>query len=117
MNDRGPDAERVEDVEGCLTGFVRLSIMGLSEKGMQPFHLHDSISICNGELYGFRPVKKELEKDYTFESESDCEIILPLYEKYGTGMFSLLDAEYAMVIYDAKADTWIASRDPIDLFR
>ena len=48
-------------------------------------------------------------------SDSDCEIILPLYEKYGTGMFEKLDAEYAMVFYDAKEKTWIASRDPIGI--
>ena len=115
LNDRGPDAQRIEIVEGCPVGFARLAIMGLNEEGMQPFHLKGSVSVCNGELYGFRPVKKELEKEYTFVSDSDCEIILPLYEKYGTDMFAELDAEYAMVFYDAKEKTWIASRDPIGI--
>ena len=41
--------------------------------------------------------------------------LMPLYEKYGVGMFAKLDAEYAMVIYDAKEGTWIASRDPIGI--
>lgn len=115
LNDRGPDAQRIEIVDGCPVGFARLAIMGLHEEGMQPFHLHGSASVCNGELYGFRPVKAELEKEYTFMSDSDCEIILPLYEKYGTGMFKKLDAEYAMVFYDASEKTWIASRDPIGI--
>lgn len=115
LNDRGPDAQRIEIVDGCPIGFARLAIMGLHEEGMQPFHLHRSVSVCNGELYGFRPVKKELEKDYTFMSNSDCEIILPLYEKYGTDMFAKLDAEYAMVFYDAAEKSWIASRDPIGI--
>ena len=52
--------------------------------------------VCNGELYGFRPVKKALEdKGYVFHSDSDCEILLPLYEEYGTDMFAMLDAEFA----------------------
>ena len=58
---------------------------------------------CNGELYGFHPVKAELEAEgYTFESDSDCEIILPLYYKYGLDMFRHLDAEFAMILYDSR---------------
>lgn len=115
LDDRGPDDSRMETVNGCPVGFDRLAIMGLTPEGMQPFHMGDDVSVCNGELYGFRPVKKELEKKYTFHSDSDCEIILPLYKEYGTGMFNRLDAEYAMVLYIAEEDTWIASRDPIGI--
>ena len=75
--------------------------MGLTESGMQPFVLKNNVVVCNGEIYNFRFLKKQLIKDgYSFESESDCEILLPLYEKYGTSMFKMLDAEYACVIYD-----------------
>ena len=74
------------------------------------------MAVCNGELYGFRPLKKELEaKGYTFASESDCELILPLYREYGVEMFAKLDAEFAMIIYDAKADRLVAARDPIGI--
>ena len=45
---------------------------------------------CNGELYGFRPLKRQLtEKGYEFKSGSDCEIILPLYREYGLSMFEI----------------------------
>ena len=114
---RGPDATRLEKVgsASCL-GFHRLAIMGLHEAGMQPFYLGGDAAVCNGELYGFRPVKKALEaKGYTFRSESDCEIILPLWKEYGTQMFSKLDAEFAMVIYDAASDSLVAARDPIGI--
>ena len=57
---RGPDMTRIMRVGGGLMGFQRLSIMGLSEAGMQPFLLDGSAVVCNGELYGFRPVKKQL---------------------------------------------------------
>ncbi|MBR3555648.1 MAG: asparagine synthase B [Oscillospiraceae bacterium] len=113
---RGPDMSRVEKAgEGCLC-FHRLAIMGLHEEGMQPFHLGEDMCVCNGELYLFRPLKKELEDDgYTFVSGSDCEIILPLYREYGLGMFAKLDAEFAMVIYDGAKKQFIAARDPIGI--
>ena len=60
--------------------------------------------------------KKELEADgYTFESDSDCEIILPLYYKYGLDMFNHLDAEFAMILYDSRKKWLIAARDPIGI--
>ena len=113
---RGPDAEKVIDTGNGLMGFQRLSIMGLTEAGMQPFSLNGNFLVCNGEIYGFRPLKEELiGKGYHFASDSDCEILLPLYEEYGTRMFSMLDAEYALVLYDAASGSFIAARDPIGI--
>ena len=113
---RGPDMSRMEKAGRGMLGFHRLAIMGLHEEGMQPFHLGGDMAVCNGELYGFRPLKKELEaKGYTFASESDCELILPLYREYGVEMFAKLDAEFAMIIYDAKTDRLVAARDPIGI--
>ena len=112
---RGPDMDRMEDFDGGVMGFQRLSIMGLTESGMQPFNLNGNKLVCNGEIYGFRPIKAELEKEYTFASDSDCEILLPMYEKYGPEMFQKLDAEYALIIYDAKRKSLVAARDPIGI--
>lgn len=113
---RGPDMSQTIKTEAGILGFHRLAIMGLEESGMQPFEMDGSYAICNGELYGFRTLKKELEeKNYQFKSGSDCEIILPLYQEYGLEMFRLLDAEFAMVIYDGKNKHIIAARDPIGI--
>lgn len=112
---RGPDMQRITEYDGVILGFERLAIMGLTEEGMQPFELHGNAVVCNGELYGFRSLKKELEKEYTFVSDSDCELLLPMYEKYGTEMFAKLDAEFACVIYDAEKKALIAARDPIGI--
>lgn len=114
---RGPDMQRITEYgEDVILGFERLAIMDLSEVGMQPFELGKNAVVCNGELYGFRTLKEELEADgYTFKSDSDCELLLPLYEKYGTEMFVKLDAEYACVIYDGEKDELIAARDPIGI--
>ena len=72
--------------------------------------------VCNGELYGFRPLRTYLEGlGYTFASDSDCEIFLPLYERLGCAMFPLLDAEFALVISDGSTDSLVAARDPIGI--
>ena len=112
---RGPDDSRIIDTGRGLLGFHRLAIMGLHPEGMQPFRLGKSYVVCNGEIYGFEKIKKELSAKYTFESDSDCEILLPLYTEYGTDMFAMLDAEYALIIYDGETDEYIAARDPIGI--
>lgn len=113
---RGPDDQKVIETEFGYFGFARLAIMGLTDEGMQPFKRDENYVICNGEVYGFRKLKKELEqRGYTFESESDCEVLLPLYREYGLDMFSHLDAEYACVIYDAESNRVIAARDQIGI--
>ena len=113
---RGPDSERIiSPEENLYLAFQRLSIMGIDERGMQPFEHKGRYSITNGEIYGFRAIRSELEAEgYRFISDSDCETVLYLYEKYGEKMFSLLDAEYATVIYD-REDGFIAARDPIGI--
>ena len=117
LKSRGPDDSRTLQVPGGTLLFHRLAIMGPDSTGMQPFTAPDgSAVVCNGELYGFRKMKKQLEeKGYQFQSGSDCELLLPLWREYGTEMFSLLDAEFALVLYDAPSASFIAARDPIGI--
>lgn len=136
---RGPDASRIANTGNGWLGFNRLSIMGLTEAGMQPFVYgqkgtlqvdkgpaeawgkslppgSETALVCNGEIYGFRPLKEQLiDRGYRFISESDCEILPALYQEYGTDMFRMLDAEFALVLYDVKADAYVAARDPIGI--
>ena len=107
---RGPDALQVVETNFGYLGFARLAIMGLTPEGMQPFEQDGNWVVCNGEIYGFRTLKKELmERGYEFKSGSDCEVLLPVYKEYGLEMFSHLDAEFACVIYDAAEDKIIAA--------
>ena len=112
---RGPDDSRIVDTGKGLLGFHRLSIMGLTSAGMQPFALDGSFVVCNGEIYGFEKLKKRLEEKYTFASDSDCELLLPLYREYGVEMFRMLDAEFACILYDGERQEYIAARDPIGI--
>ena len=113
---RGPDMQKIVGIEsGGIIGFERLSIMGLTKEGMQPFELNNNLLVCNGEIYCFRPIRERLSETYHFMSNSDCEILLPLYEEKGVEMFKELDAEFACIIYDAKKGTLVAARDPIGI--
>ncbi|MCQ2512547.1 MAG: asparagine synthase B [Lachnospiraceae bacterium] len=113
---RGPDSSRIIDTGNGLLGFHRLSIMGMTDSGMQPFSLEENYVVCNGEIYGFETIKTELmAKGYSFASESDCEVLLPMYKEFGTEMFGMLDAEFALILYDGKTKEYIAARDPIGI--
>ena len=113
---RGPDMSKIIKLEKGFLGFHRLAIMELTDLGMQPFQLGNDYLVCNGEIYGFKALKNSLiEKGYKFISESDCEVLLPLYKEYKEKMFSMLDAEYALIIYDSNTNSLIAARDPIGI--
>ncbi len=112
---RGPDDTRLVDVGQGLLGFHRLAIMGLHPEGMQPFELDGSYVVCNGEIYGFEQFRQALKPKYSFRSDSDCEVLLPLYFEYGVEMFGMLDAEYACVLYDGRTGEFVAARDPIGI--
>ncbi len=112
---RGPDMSRFVECGAGWLGFHRLSIMGPAESGMQPFQMGGSMLVCNGEIYGFRPIRERLSGGFSFRSGSDCEILLPLYQEQGLDMFRNLDAEFALILYDAKRGGLIAARDPIGI--
>ena len=66
---RGPDDSRIVDTGEGILGFRRLAIMGLTPSGMQPFQLGKSFVVCNGEVYGFEKIRKELSSKYSFVSD------------------------------------------------
>ena len=80
---RGPDHQVSVQNYGITWGFNRLAIMDLSSKGNQPFCYKDYQVVCNGEIYNYPELKALLKDDYEFKSSSDCEVLIPLYEKYG----------------------------------
>lgn len=113
---RGPDHQHLSVSDGLTWGFNRLSIMDLSSKGNQPFVYKDCVLVCNGEIYNYPDLKKKLETEYTFKSGSDCEVLIPLYDKYGIEILcKFLDAEFAMVLYDSQTNKIMAARDPMGI--
>lgn len=110
---RGPDQMDKLVGKDYQFYFNRLAIMDLHQSGMQPFYDDEVIVSANAEIYNYKQLKSRV--DFKYQSTSDCEVLLPLYKKYGIHMFKLLDAEFACVIYDKKRNSWIAARDPIGI--
>jgi asparagine synthase (glutamine-hydrolysing) len=115
---RGPDDyQHVRDSWGNDFGFHRLSIMDVSVLGRQPFGLNGKRLMCNGEIYNFMALRNFLEhQDYKFNGNSDCEVLLPLFEVVGIeNMAKMLDAEFALVILDENTGEVFAARDPFGI--
>lgn len=112
---RGPDNSYAVDFPRGWMSFHRLSIMDTSAAGNQPFIYQNVHLTCNGEIYNNLQLREKY-SDFPFKSTSDCESIIPLYMAKGIeGMAKDLDGEFALVIYDAKLDKFLAARDPIGI--
>lgn len=121
MNDliihRGPDAEGVfiNSTNSYTIGMAmrRLSIIDLSSGNQPMFSVDKNIVIVfNGEIYNFKTLRKELEfKGITFNTNSDTEVILKLYETYSTDCFSKLDGMFSFSIYDYTKNKLFITRD------
>jgi len=119
MNDaivhRGPDADGVFVSENQKVGMAmrRLSIIDLTT-GSQPIYSEDKkkVLVFNGEIYNYKKLRNQLaEKGVVFETASDSEVILKLYECFGTSSFSDLDGMFAFSIYDETLNKVFIARD------
>jgi asparagine synthase (glutamine-hydrolysing) len=120
LRHRGPDDTEIVKSENNLSSmcFHRLAIMDPTQKGHQPFfdETNKNIIICNGEIYNYEDLKHDYVADYVFKSESDCEVLVPMYRKLGIEkMCHDLDAEFALVIWDNEKKKLVAGRDPIGI--
>jgi asparagine synthase (glutamine-hydrolysing) len=113
---RGPDDGGVEcfPEAGLALGHRRLSILDLSPRGRQPMANEDGavwISF-NGEIYNYRELKQSLDPArHVFQSETDTEVILHLYEERGVEAFRALNGMFAFALYDARAARLFLVRD------
>jgi asparagine synthase (glutamine-hydrolysing) len=115
MHYRGPDDRGVWYDEHCGMAQVRLSIIGL-KKGKQPLFNEDKslVLICNGEIYNYIEIKQDLlAKGHIFNSDSDSETILHLYEEYGEKCLDHLRGMFAFCLWDTKKKRLFAARDRI----
>ena len=112
---RGPDNSQLEEIDSKVTlGFHRLRINGVNSMSDQPMLLDGIYLIANAEVFNH----KALERKYGFDikSESDCEVILHMYKKFGIERsVKELDAEFAFVIYDTKKQEVFAARDHLGI--
>ncbi|KAF8862340.1 asparagine synthetase 1 [Acephala macrosclerotiorum] len=113
---RGPDWSGSFLANNTILAHERLSIVGV-DSGAQPLTNSDeTIALAvNGEIYNHRVIRKTLETPYHFKTHSDCEVIIPLYMRYGIDAPKHLDGMFSFVLYDKKEDRVIAARDPIGI--
>jgi len=110
---RGPDAQDTVSFENVALGFTRLSIIGLTN-GMQPIWNEEQtiVLICNGEIYNYIELRKDLlQLGHRFRTDSDVEVILHLYEQYGTAFLNKLNGQFAFAIYDKQKRQLFCARD------
>jgi len=108
-SNRGPECSTYRCLENKVYfGFHRLAINGLEDASNQPITHNHLTLICNGEIYNHNV----LSQHYTMKTNSDCEVILHLYEQYGVDSFRLLDGEFAFILYDSLKQEVLVVRDP-----
>ena len=114
---RGPNNTIALDLnEKGWMGFHRLKIVDTSDKGNQPLSYKNIHLVANGEIYNYRTLQERYTGTYTFQSESDCEVIIPMFLEFGMlETAKRLDAEFVCVIYDADQDKYFAARDPVGI--
>ncbi len=114
LQHRGPDDQGIYLGDGIGLGHQRLSILDLSPAGHQPMcnRSHKLWLTFNGEIYNFLELRAFLEgKGYAFVSQSDSEVILYLYELYGTNCLEKLRGMFAFAVWDAEEHTLFLARD------
>jgi len=113
---RGPDWSGIYCGEKAIIAHERLSIVD-PWSGKQPLYSKDKKLVLgvNGEIYNHRQLKANLKKDYEFQTQSDCEIILALYREKGIDFIEDLNGIFAFILYDEDKDCYLIARDHIGI--
>jgi asparagine synthase (glutamine-hydrolysing) len=118
LSSRGPDKYSLTILSlpnnmVCIIGFQRLAINDVSEKGMQPFYLNNTYTICNGEIYNYHDLTLK-HNQFKPISKSDCEILPFLFNNYPfEDVLNSLDAVFALSYFDFNNNKIYLARDRI----
>ncbi len=109
---RGPDWSGIYANEKAILAHERLAIVDPAS-GKQPLFSEDQklILAANGEIYNHRELRKQFEGSYTFSTQSDCEVILALYQKKGPDFLDDMNGIFGFAIYDSEKDEYFIARD------
>jgi asparagine synthase (glutamine-hydrolysing) len=113
LRHRGPDWSGVYADDHAVLAHERLSIVDV-ENGAQPLTSRgdDIVLAVNGEIYNHKTLRKQF-PEFPFKTSSDCEIIIPLYERHKADFLNTLSGIFAFVLYDKRTDNFLVARDPI----
>ncbi|MBU3658840.1 MAG: asparagine synthase (glutamine-hydrolyzing) [Flavobacteriales bacterium] len=109
---RGPDYSSTDQKDNCYFGHNRLSILDLSESGNQPMFFQNYSIVFNGEIYNYKEIREELKQfGYEFVSDSDTEVILKGFDKWGSKVVNRFIGMWAFAIYNSTSKELFCSRD------
>ncbi|MFI3323498.1 MAG: asparagine synthase B [Rikenellaceae bacterium] len=111
---RGPDWSGIFCGDKAVIAHERLSIVD-PQSGGQPLYSADGslVLAVNGEIYNHAEIRAELAGEYDFQTGSDCEVILPLYQKMGVDLLEKINGIFAFALYDTTSGDYLVARDPI----
>jgi len=109
---RGPDWSGIYAGDKAILAHERLSIVDPAS-GKQPLYSEDKklVLAANGEIYNHRALRKQFEGKYNFQTQSDCEIILALYQEKGVEFLDEMNGIFGFAIYDVENDSYFIARD------
>lgn len=109
---RGPDWSGIHASSRAVLAHERLSIVDVTH-GAQPLKSPDGTLVLavNGEIYNHRELRAGLEQPFEFQTDSDCEVILPLYRQEGAALVERLNGIFAFVLVDESAGSYLIARD------
>ncbi|BAE74088.1 Asparagine synthetase B [glutamine-hydrolyzing] [Sodalis glossinidius str. 'morsitans'] len=112
MRHRGPDWSGVYAGEKAILAHERLSIVDVNT-GAQPLYnaAHTHVLAVNGEIYKHQLIREQLGDRYAFQTGSDCEVILALYQEKGPEFPDELRGMFAFILYDTEKDAYLIGRD------
>ncbi|CAH6783956.1 asparagine synthetase B [Vibrio chagasii] len=116
LRHRGPDWSGIYASDKAILAHERLAIVGLNS-GAQPLYSQDKkhILAVNGEIYNHKELRARYEDKYQFQTDSDCEVILALYQEMGADLLEELNGIFAFVLYDEEKDEYLVGRDHIGI--
>ena len=112
LRHRGPDWSGIYSCDNAILSHERLAIVDPSS-GKQPLYSPDKkiILAANGEIYNHLELREKLSGKYNFTTQSDCEIILALYQDKGINFVDDLNGIFAFAIYDSINNEFFIARD------
>jgi asparagine synthase (glutamine-hydrolysing) len=116
LRHRGPDWSGMWAGDRAVLAHERLAIVDILH-GAQPLRSIDGdlVLAVNGEIYNHHDLRNEIGARDAFRTDSDCEVILPLYAQEGVRLLQRLRGMFAFALYDAAKDDWLIARDPIGI--
>lgn len=116
LRHRGPDWSGIFHCEKAFLAHERLSIVD-PKSGKQPLYSKDGnlILSINGEIYNHQEIRGRYAGSYEFMTQSDCEVILPLYREKGPSFLEEMNGIFAFALYDREQDSYLIARDHIGI--